>query len=127
MASDYVVESLGSMLAVLPLLGVEEIRKEAITYFRSGPFLFCALMADEVFDFLGRGAFIFAYSVGSVALVSSVSALQPFITLFYIIPLGPVCSWNPAGGAGQKDDCPKDCSHCLDSSRSLSSVMMLGS
>ena len=45
-------------------------------------------MADEVFDFLGRGAFIFAYSVGSVALVSSVSALQPFITLIYVILLG---------------------------------------
>jgi uncharacterized membrane protein len=80
--------SLGSMLAVLPLLGVEKIRKEAMTYFRSGPFLLCALMADEVFDFLGRGAFIFAYSFGSVALVSSVSALQPFITLIYVILLG---------------------------------------
>jgi drug/metabolite transporter (DMT)-like permease len=79
--------SLGSLLAVLPLLGVKEIRKEAVTYFRGGPFLFCALMADEVFDFLGRGAFIFAYSVGSVALVSSVSALQPFITLIYVILL----------------------------------------
>jgi drug/metabolite transporter (DMT)-like permease len=80
--------SLGSLLAVLPLLGVKEIRKEAMTYFCSGPFLFCALMAEEVFDLLGRGAFIFAYSVGSVALVSSVSALQPFITLIYIILLG---------------------------------------
>jgi uncharacterized membrane protein len=80
--------SIGSMVAVLPLLSVEEIRKETLTYFRGGPFLFCALMADEVFDFLGRGAFIFAYAAGSVALVSCVSALQPFITLIYVILLG---------------------------------------
>ena len=80
--------SLGSMLAVLPLLGRESVRKEFATYFRSGSFLLTALLADEVFDFLGRGAFIFAYAFGSVALVSSVAALQPFITLVYVILLG---------------------------------------
>ena len=80
--------SLGSMLAVLPLLGRESVRKEFATYFRSGPFLLSALLADEVFDFLGRGAFIFAYALGSVALVSSVAALQPFLTLVYVILLG---------------------------------------
>ena len=80
--------SLGSMLAVLPLLGRESVRKEFATYFRSGPFLLTSLLADEVFDFLGRGAFIFAYAFGSVALVSSVAALQPFITLVYVILLG---------------------------------------
>ena len=80
--------SLGSMLAVLPLLGRESVRKEFATYFRSGPFLLTALLADEVFDFLGRGAFIFAYALGSVALVSSVAALQPFLTLVYVILLG---------------------------------------
>ena len=80
--------SLGSLLAVLPLLGRESVRNEFATYFRSGPFLLSALLADEVFDFLGRGAFIFAYAVGSVALVSSVAALQPFITLVYVILLG---------------------------------------
>jgi uncharacterized membrane protein len=80
--------SLGSMLAVLPFLGRESVRKEFATYFRGGPFLLSALLADEVFDFLGRGAFIFAYALGSVALVSSVAALQPFITLVYVILLG---------------------------------------
>ena len=80
--------SLGSLLAVLPLLGRESVRKEFASYFRSGPFLLSALLADEVFDFLGRGAFIFAYAIGSVALVSSVAALQPFITLVYVILLG---------------------------------------
>lgn len=80
--------SLGSLLAVLPLLGRESVRKEFAAYFRGGPFLLLALLADEVFDFLGRGAFIFAYAAGSVALVSSVAALQPFITLVYVILLG---------------------------------------
>ena len=80
--------SLGSLLAVLPLLGRKAVRKEAAAYFRSGPFLLSALLADELFDFLGRGAFIFAYAAGSVALVSSVAALQPFITLAYVILLG---------------------------------------
>lgn len=80
--------SLGSLLAVLPLLCREPARREFAAYFRRGPFLLSALLADEVFDFLGRGAFIFAYAVGSVALVSSVAALQPFITLIYVIVLG---------------------------------------
>jgi uncharacterized membrane protein len=82
--------SLGSLLAVLPLLGHEPVRREFAAYFRGGPFLLLALLADELFDFLGRGAFIFAYAAGSVALVSSVAALQPFITLVYVILLGLV-------------------------------------
>jgi uncharacterized membrane protein len=80
--------SLGSLLAVLPFLWHEPVRKEFEEYFRRGPFLLSALLADELFDFLGRGAFIFAYAAGSVALVSSVAALQPFITLIYVIFLG---------------------------------------
>jgi uncharacterized membrane protein len=80
--------SLGSLLAVLPLLGRKTVRRELAAYFCGGPFLLSAFLADEIFDFLGRGAFIFAYAVGSVALVSSVAALQPFITLVYVILLG---------------------------------------
>jgi len=80
--------SLGSLLAVLPFLWHEPVRKEFFAYFRGGPVLLLALFADELFDFLGRGAFIFAYAAGSVALVSSVAALQPFLTLVYVILLG---------------------------------------
>lgn len=80
--------SLGSLLTVLPLLARESIRREASGYFRGGAFLILALFADEIFDLLGRGAFIFAYGEGSVALVSSVAAMQPFITLVYVILLG---------------------------------------
>ncbi|VVB68611.1 EamA-like transporter family protein [uncultured archaeon] len=80
--------SFGSLLFVLPLLAQDQIRREAFRYYHSGPFLFSALLADELFDFLGRASFIFAYALGSVALVSSVAALQPFITLIYVILLG---------------------------------------
>ncbi len=80
--------SLGSLLAVLLFLWHEPVRKEFFAYFRGGPVLLLALFADELFDFLGRGAFIFAYAAGSVSLVSGVAALQPFITLVYVILLG---------------------------------------
>jgi hypothetical protein len=64
------------------------VRRESLAYFRGGAFLLLALFANEIFDLLGRGAFIFAYGQGSVALVSSVAAMQPFITLLYVILLG---------------------------------------
>jgi uncharacterized membrane protein len=80
--------SLGNLVIVMPILAKKEIRSEAISYFRCGWCLFAGLLADEIFDFLGRGALIFAYALGSVALVSSVAALQPFITLVYVILLG---------------------------------------
>lgn len=80
--------SLGNLAIVLPILIKKEIRFEAIGYFQGGRHLFAGLLADEIFDFLGRGALIFAYALGSVALVSSVAALQPFITLVYVILMG---------------------------------------
>jgi len=80
--------SLGSFIMVLPLLGRAEIRLESLKYFRISPHIFSILVLEEIFDFLGRGAFIFAYASGSVALVSSVSSLQPFFTLFYVVLLG---------------------------------------
>ncbi len=92
---DYVIEwhlivwsSLGSLIAVCALLVNRELRREARSYFRSSPARLSILFLNELFDFLGRGAFIFAYALGSVALVSSVSALQPFITLVYVLILG---------------------------------------
>jgi len=79
--------SAGNFLTILPFLWIKEIRKEAFGYFRQGRLLSSALIAEEIFDFLGRGALIFAYALGSVALVSSVAALQPFMTLIYVVTL----------------------------------------
>ena len=92
---DYMTEwhlivwsSLGSLVAVFAFLARGEVRSEVGGYFRSGPRLLSILFLNELFDFLGRGSLIFAYALGSVALVSSVSALQPFITLIYVLILG---------------------------------------
>ena len=79
--------SLGSFLAILPVLWPKKMRREGTAYFHGGAFILLALLANEILDFLGRAAFIFAYGHGSVALVSSLAALQPFITLFYILLL----------------------------------------
>lgn len=80
--------SLGNLVVILPFLMIRDIRAETFGYCQGGHLLFAGLIADEIFDFIGRGALIFAYAMGSVALVSSVAALQPFITLTYIIALG---------------------------------------
>jgi hypothetical protein len=80
--------SQGNFLAILPVLWPKEMRRECAAYFQGGAFLLLALLVNEILDFLGRAAFIFAYGQGSVALVSSLGALQPFITLIYVIMLG---------------------------------------
>lgn len=80
--------SLGSFLAILPVLWPERMRREWKAYFQGGAFIVLALLANEILDLLGRAAFIFAYGQGSVSLVSSLAALQPFITLLYLLLLG---------------------------------------
>jgi drug/metabolite transporter (DMT)-like permease len=77
--------SLGNFLAVLAFLIQKGVRKELAGYLHAGPVFFSSLAAEEIFSFLGRGALIFAYALGSVALVSSVAALQPFLTLVYVL------------------------------------------
>ncbi len=79
--------SVGCLLAILPVLWPKGMRRECSAYFHGGAYLLLALFVNEFLDLLGRGAFIFAYGRGSVALVSSLAALQPFITLIYIILL----------------------------------------
>jgi uncharacterized membrane protein len=79
--------SLGNLAILLPLLVFRDLRDESSAIFRFGPVLLSAMMVEEVFSFLGRGGLIFAYAIGSVALVSSMAALQPFITLVYVIAL----------------------------------------
>lgn len=81
--------SIGTMLAVLPLLADEEIRAETFEYFRRGPGLVAAIFLEEIFDFMGRLFSIFAFALGPVALVSAVGAIQPSLTLIYILALSP--------------------------------------
>ena len=80
--------SIGNLIAVQYFILRKDVRSEIRGYLHSGKTFTSAILSEEIFSFSGRGALIFAYSLGSVALVSSVAALQPFFTLVYILILG---------------------------------------
>lgn len=80
--------SIGNLIAVQYFVLKKDIRSEIRGYLQSGKTFVPAIISEEIFSLSGRGALIFAYSLGSVALVSSVAALQPFFTLVYILILG---------------------------------------
>ncbi len=85
----YIWTSIGTLLAVLPLLADQEMRAELsrLFAFRRSSFLVGAIIFEEIFDFLGRILSIFAFAFGPVALVSAVGALQPVITVVFVIAL----------------------------------------
>jgi len=84
----YIWSSLGSLIVILPLMGVSSIRSEVKSFFGQGGMAVGALVSEETFQFLGIIFSIFAYAIGSVTLVSSVGALQPIITVILILVLG---------------------------------------
>jgi len=84
----YIWSSLGSLIAVLPFMGISSIRSEVKTFFGQGGYAVGALISEETFQFLGIIFSFFAYAIGSVTLVSSVGALQPIMTMLLILGLG---------------------------------------
>ncbi len=84
----YIWSSLGSLVAVLPLMGISSIRSEVKSFFGQGGLAVGALISEETFQFLGIIFSIFAYAIGSVTLVSSIGALQPIMTVLIILGLG---------------------------------------
>jgi drug/metabolite transporter (DMT)-like permease len=84
----YIWSSLGSLIAVLPLMGISSIRCEVKSFFGQGGLAVGALISEETFQFLGIIFSIFAYAIGSVTLVSSIGALQPIMTVLIILGLG---------------------------------------
>lgn len=82
----YFWNSMGNLIFALPLLYSPVIRLETGNILQKSRVL-GAVLLEEVFDFTGRVGFLFAYSLGSVALVSSVNALQPLLVLIYVIIL----------------------------------------
>ena len=84
----YLWSSLGSLMVVLPLLGIRSIRSEVKSFFSKGGLAVGALISEETFQFLGIIFSFFAYAIGSVTLVSSVGALQPIMTVLLILGLG---------------------------------------
>ncbi len=79
----YFWTSIGNLIFSIPLLASRTVRSEIRSLLRKGR-VFGAILLEEFFDFTGRLGFIFAYSLGSVSLVSSVNALQPLIVLIYV-------------------------------------------
>ena len=84
----YIWSSLGSLMVVLPLMGIRSIRSEVKSIFSQGSLAVGTLISGETFQFLGIIFTIFAYAIGSVTLVSSVGALQPIMTVLIILVLG---------------------------------------
>jgi hypothetical protein len=80
--------SFGTLIAVLPLALDRATRNEVLGFFEMGRPIAGPILLQEIFDFLGRLFSIIAYSAGPVALVAAVGALQPSITLAYILVLG---------------------------------------
>jgi hypothetical protein len=84
----YTWSSLGSLAVAVPLIAVSSTRHEVVSLFATEKHAVGALISEEVFQFLGIIATIFAYSVGSVSMVSSIGALQPILTVCLILVLG---------------------------------------
>jgi transporter family protein len=84
----YAWSSLGSLMTALPLLLNHSVRGEVLGFFESGTSAVGTLISEETFMFLGIIFSIFAYALGSVALVTSVGALQPMLTLILVVALG---------------------------------------
>jgi len=80
--------SIGTLIAVMPLMGIQSTRREVRYFFGKGKSAILALISCETLMFLGIICSIFAYAFGSVTLVTSVSALQPIITLLLVLVLG---------------------------------------
>jgi drug/metabolite transporter (DMT)-like permease len=83
----FIWSSIGTLLSVLPLMAERKIRDEIAGYMKTGSLYIGAIVFEEVFDFLGRISLIFALFLGPVALVSAVGALQPAVTLVYVLAL----------------------------------------
>lgn len=84
----YTWSSLGNLIASMPLLANSGVRGEVSGFLGKGNFAIGALLSEEAFQFLGMIFSIFAYAAGSVAMVTSVGALQPIITLMLVLALG---------------------------------------
>lgn len=84
----YTWSSLGSLVAIMPLIIVHSTRLEVMNFFGRGNHAIGALISEEAFQFMGTISSIFAYAIGSVSLVSSVGALQPILTVLLILALG---------------------------------------
>ncbi len=86
----YTWSSFGNLIAALPLLASPDVRRDVQSFLRRGNSAIGGLISEETFMFLGLIFSIFAYALGSVALVTSIGALQPILTLVLVVVIGLV-------------------------------------
>jgi hypothetical protein len=87
--------SMGTMLAVLPLLAEKDIRDETRRILQRRARPNAAILLEDIFDFMGRLFSILAFALEPIVLVSAVCTIQPTVTLIYILALEPVRARHP--------------------------------
>ena len=79
--------SVGNLLMVAPLLTDKGVRRDTLNFFGNRTSAIGALLSEETFHFFGVICSISAYALGSVSMVTTVGALQPFMTLISVLAL----------------------------------------
>jgi hypothetical protein len=79
--------SVGNLIMVAPLLTDKEVRKDTLNFFGNHTSAISALLSEETFHFFGVICSIAAFALGSVSQVTTVGALQPFMTLISVLAL----------------------------------------
>jgi hypothetical protein len=82
--------SVGNLIMVAPLLTDKGVRRDTLNFFGNHTSAIGALLSEETFHFLGVICSISAYALGSVSLVTTVGALQPFMTLISVVALSQI-------------------------------------
>jgi drug/metabolite transporter (DMT)-like permease len=82
--------SVGNLIMVAPLLTDEGVRRDTLNFFGNHTSAIGALLSGETFHFFGVICSISAYALGSVSLVTTVGALQPFMTLISVVALSQI-------------------------------------
>lgn len=77
--------SVGNLIMVAPLLTDKGVRRDTLNFFENHMSAIVPLLSEETFHFLGVICSISAYALGSVSLVTTVGALQPFMTLISVV------------------------------------------
>ena len=79
--------SVGNLIMVAPLLTDKGVRRDTLNFFGNHTAAIGALLSEETFHFFGVICSISAFALGSVSLVTTVGALQPFMTLISVLAL----------------------------------------
>jgi uncharacterized membrane protein len=79
--------SVGNLIMVAPLLTDKGVRRDTLNFFENHTSAIGALLSEETFHFFGVICSISAFALGSVSLVTTVGALQPFMTLISVLAL----------------------------------------